>query len=417
MSLTQRKLHAHFRKFYGVEWITVLLHYGAELRAHRKLFHYALQAESSLRQREIYLRRARVLLASLLHDPEGFVPHIQSFVAAVVMEITYGYEMQPENDPYVFAVLELNAILAKGLSPEKSAILLAFPFLVHIPAWFPGAKLQREALYSRQLAQKVLDAPFEFTKSQIAAGTAPQSLVFDCLMKLGQDNHEFQESTIKATAATAFIAGFETNSSILQGFILAMVLYPKVQVKAQAEIDTIVGLTRLPSFEDRPSLPYVEAILRETLRWMPALPLVPHATLSDDIFEGYFIPKGAYVTLNVWGISQDEERYPEPDEYKPERHFAADGSLPSDSISNNIVFGLGRRICPGRFAAESIMWTAIVSILATFRIEKAKDVDGRDIDVKKQFTAGSSIYPVPFRCAFVCRSAQKEEMLKEYPDS
>ncbi|KAG2153366.1 cytochrome P450 [Suillus clintonianus] len=406
------------RKFYGIEWLTILLPYGAELRAHRKLFHHALQAESSLRQREIYLRRAWVFLASLLHDPEEFEAHIQRFVAAIVMEITYGYEVQSENDPYVSAVSELNAILTKGLTPERSAILLAFPFLTHIPAWFPGAKFQREALHSRQLAQKVLNAPFEFTKSRIAAGTASQSLVFDCLTQIDEDNNEAQEYVIKGAAATVFIAGFETSSSILHGFILAMVLYPKVQAKAQAEIDTFVGSTRLPSFEDRPSLPYIEAILRELLRWSPAIPLgVSHATSSDDIFEGYFIPKGACVTLNVWAINQDEEKYPDPDEFRPERHFATDGSLLSDSISDSPVFGYGRRICPGRFSAESIAWVAIVSILATFRIEKAKGVDGREIDVKKQYTTGLSIHPVPFRCALLCRSAQKEKMVRENSDS
>ncbi|KAG2042217.1 cytochrome P450 [Suillus americanus] len=406
------------RKFFGVEWLTSLLPYGAELRSHRKLFHHALHAESSLRQRENYLHRARFLLASLLHDPEGFEAHIQSFVAAIAMRITYGYEVQSKNDPYVSAVSELNAILAKGFSREKTAILLAFPFLVHVPAWFPGAKLQREALYSRQLAQKVLNAPFEFTKSQIAAGAASQSLVFDCLTQIDEDNHEAQESVIKATAATVFVGASETTSSTLQAFILAMILYPEVQAKAQAEIDTVVDSTRLPGFEDRPSLPYVEAILRETFRWMPASPLgLPHATLSDDIFEGYLIPKGACVSLNVWAINLDEEKYPEPDEFRPERHFATDGSLLSDSISNNIVFGLGRRICPGRFVAEPTVWAAIVSILATFRIEKVKGVDGRDVDVEKRFTTGMAIHPVPFRCAIICRSAQKEMMIREYSDS
>ncbi|KAG1892239.1 cytochrome P450 [Suillus subluteus] len=406
------------RKFFGIEWLTALLPYGAELRSHRKLFHHALHAESSLRQRENYLHRARFLLASLLHDPEGFKVHIQSFVAAIAMRITYGYEVQSENDPYVSAVSELNTILANEVTPEKTAILLAFPFLVHVPAWFPGAKLQREALRSRQLAQKVLDAPFEFTKSQIAAGTASQSLVFDCLTQIDEDNHEAQESAIKATAATVFIGGSETTFSTLQAFILAMILYPKVQAKAQAEIDTVVDSTRLPGFEDRPSLPYVEAILREAFRWMPTLPLgLPHATLSDDIFEGYLIPKGTCVSLNIWAINRDEEKYPEPDEFRPERHFATDGSLLSDSISNDIVFGLGRRICPGRFVAESTVWAAIVSILATFRIEKAKGVDGRDVDVEKRFTTGLAIHPVPFRCAFICRSAQKEMMIREYSDS
>lgn len=406
------------RKFYGIEWLTVLLHYGAELRSHRKLFRHALQAESSLRQREVYLNRARFLLASLLHDPERVEAHIQSFVAAIVMGITYGYEVQPENDPYVSVVLELNGILSKGLTPEKSAILLAFPFLAHIPTWFPGAKLQRVASHSRQLAQKALNAPFEFTKSQIAAGTAPQSLVFDCLTQMEEDNHEAQELAIKATAATVFMAGFETSTAILHAFILVMILYPEVQAKAQAEIDAVVDSTRLPTFEDRPSLPYVDAILREILRWMPSLPLaVPHATLDDDIFEGYFIPKGACVTLNVWAISRDEEKYLDPDEFIPERHFATDGSLLSDSISNNVAFGLGRRICPGRFAAESILWAAIVSILATLRIEKAKDIDGHDIDVKIQFTTGLTIHSLPFRCAIVGRSAQREKLAREYSDS
>ncbi|KAG1747528.1 cytochrome P450 [Suillus occidentalis] len=406
------------RKFYGIEWLTVLLHYGAELRSHRKLFHHALQAESSIGQREIYLHRARSLLASLLHDPEGFEAHIQSFVAAIIMGITYGYEVQPENDPYVSAVLELNGILTKGLTPERSAILLAFPFLAHIPTWFPGASFQREALHSRQLAQRVLNAPFEFTKSQIEAGVAPQSVVFDCLTQMDEDNHEDQEFAIKATAATVFIAGFETSTSLLHSFILAMVLYPRVQAKAQAEIDTVVDSTRLPTFEDRPSLPYVEAILRELLRWTTSLPLaVPHATLDDDVFEGYFIPKGACVTLNLWAINRDEEKYPDPDEFRPERYFAPDGSLLSDSISDNVAFGLGRRICPGRFAAESILWAGIVSILAILRIEKAQDIDGRDVDVKKQFTTGLSIRCLPFRCAFVGRSAQKEKLIREFSDS
>ncbi|OJA17912.1 hypothetical protein AZE42_09236 [Rhizopogon vesiculosus] len=115
-------------KFYGVEWNTVMLPYGPELRFHRKLFHHALRADSSLRQREIYLHRSRTLLLNLLNDPEGFVAHIKGFIAAIVMGITYGYEVQTENDPYVSTVAELVGILEKGMSSERAAILSAFPF-------------------------------------------------------------------------------------------------------------------------------------------------------------------------------------------------------------------------------------------------------------------------------------------------
>lgn len=72
---------------YGIEWLTVLLHYGAELRTHRKLFHHALRAESSIRQRGIYLHRAKSLLASLLHDPEGFEAHIRRSVVMHSIEL------------------------------------------------------------------------------------------------------------------------------------------------------------------------------------------------------------------------------------------------------------------------------------------------------------------------------------------
>ncbi|KAG1838113.1 cytochrome P450, partial [Suillus tomentosus] len=84
------------------------------------------------------------------------------------------------------------------------------------------------------------------------------------------------------------------TTSTLLVFILAMVLNPEVQAKAQAEIDRIVGKDRLPNFDDRPAWPYVDAILRETLRWQPVFPLVsvPGATTTSDIYKDYFIPKG-----------------------------------------------------------------------------------------------------------------------------
>jgi len=98
-------------------------------------------------------------------------------------------------------------------------------------------------------------------------------------------------------------------------FILAMVLYPDVQRRAQAEIDLVIGRDQLPTFEDRASLPYIDAVLRETLRWEPVVPLgnllhwvisqflkaligLPHATTSDDIYDGYFIPKGLLCLFN-----------------------------------------------------------------------------------------------------------------------
>ena len=104
-------------------------------------------------------------------------------------------------------------------------------------------------------------------------------------------------------------------------FTLAMVLHPHVWKRAQAEIDAIVGTTRLPDFSDRSALPYVEAIIRETIRWHPVVPLgkitvltriilggfdsyagVWHATTGSDIYNDYYIPKGTlYVFIRTNG--------------------------------------------------------------------------------------------------------------------
>jgi len=195
-----------------------------------------------------------------------------------------------------------------------------------------------------------------------------------------------------------------------------MLLYPEVQAKAQAEIDSVIGSGRLPNFDDRASLPYVDAILRELVRWNPVVPLgIPHATSGDDVYEGYHIPKGAFVLINVWAMSRDENNFSDVEEFQPERFLSEKGTLKDGPpMSANPIFGLGRRICPGRFASEALMWTAVVSVLATFCITKAKDANGKEIDVKKQFTTGLSIRPIEFPCRFVSRSDERVQMIREY---
>ncbi|EGN99175.1 hypothetical protein SERLA73DRAFT_182045, partial [Serpula lacrymans var. lacrymans S7.3] len=150
-----------------------------------------------------------------------------------------------------------------------------------------------------------------------------------------------------------------------------MIQNPQVQAKAQSEIDTMVGHNRLPSFDDRPSLPYIDAVLRETLRWHPVAPLgIAHAVSNDDIYEGYHLPKGATVIANAWAMSHDESIYFNPFSFEPDR-FLSEGRLTDDNAS--YVFGFGRRICVGRHAADASVWSAIVSFLAVFTIKKAID--------------------------------------------
>jgi cytochrome P450 len=93
----------------------------------------------------------------------------------------------------------------------------------------------------------------------------------------------------------------DQTGNIVANFFLAMMLHPEVQAKARDEIDRVIGPTRLPNFEDRKDLPYVEMVVWETFRWHPVGPLaLPHMTTAEDVCEGYLIPAGALVIPNIW---------------------------------------------------------------------------------------------------------------------
>ena len=86
----------------------------------------------------------------------------------------------------------------------------------------------------------------------------------------------------------------DTTISATSTFFYLMVIHPEIQAKAQVEIDRVVGLDRLPSFEDRQSLPYIDAIYREVLRWKPPDPMgIAHRAEKDDTYKGYLIPEGS----------------------------------------------------------------------------------------------------------------------------
>jgi cytochrome P450 len=85
--------------------------------------------------------------------------------------------------------------------------------------------------------------------------------------------------------------------------MLAMVLYPEAQRKAQTELDSVIGMGRLPAFEDRKKLPYINALCSEVLRWHPVVPLgIAHRVMQDDIYGDYFIPGGSIVVGNSWFV-------------------------------------------------------------------------------------------------------------------
>ncbi|ELU37963.1 cytochrome P450 domain-containing protein [Rhizoctonia solani AG-1 IA] len=194
--------------------------------------------------------------------------------------------------------------------------------------------------------------------------------------------------------------------SSLKTFVLAMLLFPECQRKAQAEIDRVIGTGRLPTFEDKDRLPYIDNLINEVMRWQPVTPLgnlaVPHACTQDDVYRNYRIPKGAIVKclvsrisssvisemaliLESRSMSRNEEVYKNSECFNPDRFI--DPQVPKIP-----AFGFGRRLCPGIHYAGASIYITIVSILAAYNITKAKDENGEEITPSTEGVAESVVY-------------------------
>lgn len=175
-----------------------------------------------------------------------------------------------------------------------------------------------------------------------ALGLAAPSYTKDTLQKTANLTAE-DESCIKWAAASIYGAGSDTTVSVTYSFYLAMMLHPELQRKAQEEIDRVVGTDRLPTIEDQPNLPYVSALIKETLRWYAILPMgLPHIMSQDEIFKGYLLPKGALVMANIQLFVNDSKTFHDPMTFNPERHMNVNGR-PAEADPHNMVFGFGRR--------------------------------------------------------------------------
>jgi hypothetical protein len=217
------------------------------------------------------------------------------------------------------------------------------------------------------------------------------------------------------------------------GFIQAMACFPDVQKKAQDEIDRLVGSDRLPTMADEPQLPYIRAMIKETLRWMPTTitGAVPHATTKEDEYMGYTIPKGASVMLNVWAIHMDENRHPNPREFRPERYEgddlnAADSAAnPDASKRDHFTFGSGRRIwylplfndankfSQGMHIGERSLFLGMSRMLWGFNITP-KIRDGKPVPINPdQLTQGFVCMPDTFECDITPRNEKRARMMRD----
>jgi Cytochrome P450 len=163
---------------------------------------------------------------------------------------------------------------------------------------------------------------------------------------------------LSTAAGSAFEAGTDNVAGSILWFLEAMMLYPDVMKKAQAEIDSVLGTQAdtPPGFRHLEQLPYCISLTKEVFRWMPVAPIGgPRRAEKDDEYKGYHIAAGTIIFPNIWSIHHNEFTYPDPFTFKPDRFLSKGGSLailgPESLNEGHCAFGFGRRwgACPCTF--------------------------------------------------------------------
>lgn len=390
--------------------------YNDQFKRQRKIMHKALGLPAVPTYYPLLQKATVAFLHRLIADPLNYLKITRRYAGGLILLVVYGYEAVSDNDEFLKQGEDSVDLLANEVASGGGIWPVdVFPFLQYLPNFLPGMSFKRKAMKWRVQLEAFVDKPYEYVKNAMRAGIHKPSFTSTMLEDQAENLSPEFEFDLKWSANSMYGGSMDTTMTTISHFLLVMMDHPEILEKAQKEIDTVVGDDRLPTFEDRPRLPYAEAILYEMWRWSVAVPLgLPHRLMEDDIYKGMLIPKGSLIFPNLWAITRDENLYPDPFTFKPERFLE-----PTDEASKlrrntrNHVFGFGRRQCPGMHLVDSSIWLLMICMMATLNIRKSVNENGEVIEPK--YTFNNSIFrtPTPFMCDIRPRSEKALLLIKQ----
>ncbi|KAH9930145.1 cytochrome P450 monooxygenase [Fomitopsis serialis] len=377
--------------------------YGERWRRHRKWIAGAFQDKDALLSyRPLQRRETYTLLSGLMDTPHLFMGHIRRYPAAMIMEIAYGHCVESSDDKYIHLAERASTVTLE--SGDAGAMLVDFfPSCTCIcpdvlPAWAPGAGFKKKASAAKKVIQELLDTPYEMVKSAMMKGVARPCFTTSLLEEIIQKGTLKKQDEHEIKGAAGLLYGGDSTTAVLATFMLAM--------KARTEIDRVVGTERLPDFDDRPSLLYLECVIREVLRWNSPVPL--------GSLRGFDIPANAMVIPNIWAMNNDVNLYSTPSAFQPERFMEMDPQTLASRDPRNVVFGFGRRVCPGQEFADSSVWLAAACIIAAVDVNQALDKSGKCIVPPAAFDEVFVSHPKEFLCDIKPRSQKAKRTVADF---
>ncbi|CAI6237227.1 unnamed protein product [Periconia digitata] len=377
---------------------SLILPYGEQWRGYRRLQGSFLSPRMSNTYRELQDLESKQLVSEFL-TRDDFFKRYHRYSSSLTFALAYGKRMPTGQEEEVKGVELIMDNLNNAFITNW--IVDSLPFLNRLPKFMKPWQ---------RIADFLGDEERDFF-TMIRSGATQRRGYNWCKDILTMKEHKaLTDTQLSYVIGNTYEAGADTTTMTLQVFTLACVLHQDKVKILQDEIDRVVGRDRLPTFEDTEKMPYLLAFVKEVHRWRPVLPGgVPHAVTEDDNYMGYHIPKGSTIVGGHWAISMDEELYPNPDKFEPER-FLENPDLPFSQ------FGFGRRKCIGQYIGNNSMMINVSRMLWAYNITKGWEiVDGKKVEAnvgRFDFVSGFNSPPLPFKAAFIPREDKVRDILQ-----
>ncbi|KAK5107151.1 hypothetical protein LTR62_001676 [Meristemomyces frigidus] len=386
----------------------LLVPYSAAWRSLRKSVQALLNVNSVDALLPIQNSEAIQTIHDLIRTPDAYYDHLRRYSTAVVLASVFGQRGKTFNSEKVQALYRVQDRFTQLLEPGATPPIDAFPLLKYLPSFL--APWKREALAIKEEQRALYFGLLKETRAKLSIGKAESCFMSELLRQ--SEKSGLSEDQIAYLGGILMEAGSDTTASTLLSFCLAMINYPDVLQKCQAEVDALC-VDHSPNSDDISKLSYIHACMNEVLRWRPvAAGGIPHVLTEDDVYGDYVIPKGTILFANTWAIHQDESQYHRPAEFIPERwldnKYGTKHSNPDiDGRRATYGFGAGRRVCSGQRLAENSLMVNMAKLVWTFDITSTKPADA---SMETGYTSGFLVCPKKFPAVFTVRSEVKAKI-------
>ncbi|KAL6653695.1 hypothetical protein ACP70R_008619 [Stipagrostis hirtigluma subsp. patula] len=262
-----------------------------------------------------------------------------------------------------------------------------FPFLARFGVFSKVVRAKSERLKRRW--DELLDSLIQDHESKY--DTTEDDFIHVLLSV--REEYDLTKEQMKAILLDVFFGGIETSSSLLDFTMAELMRKPEVMNKLQAEVRRQIlpdGEEALISEADIADMPYLKAVIKESLRLHPVVPLVPpHFSMASCNIDGYEIPPGVRVLVNAWAMGRDARFWDDAEEFIPERFLDGGSSTNVSFLGNDfqfLCFGAGRRMCPGMNFAMATIEVMLANLMRCFDWEMPPGQEARrDIDMSEVF--------------------------------